>query len=195
MPKPKASTISHDPYAFIGTPSTGKPQPLQPAEPPPAPQQAGNGEDHHAIPGGADRTCAQRRLLGSHHSGQHHGAGIGRRPRPHGAGQGGTLPAASQRIARRQARRHRQKQVINAKHETHVLLALLAVTGCASGRDFHLDRRRFLPSRDAPAGGISTWIAADSCRHGSHDREPSAYMPTPFPGKPSPVLKEFVTPC
>ncbi len=42
MPKPKASTISRDPYAaadpyaFIGTPA--KPQPSQAAEPPPPPQ-------------------------------------------------------------------------------------------------------------------------------------------------------------
>jgi hypothetical protein len=38
VPKPKPSTISHDPYAFIGTPTATKPQALQVAQPPALPQ-------------------------------------------------------------------------------------------------------------------------------------------------------------
>lgn len=39
MSKPKTSTISHDPYAFIGTPTATKPQAVQPEQPtaPPPP--------------------------------------------------------------------------------------------------------------------------------------------------------------
>lgn len=40
MPKPKPSTISHDPYAFLGNPTTTRPQASQAAEPPASPQPA-----------------------------------------------------------------------------------------------------------------------------------------------------------